>query len=277
MAPGRIAKQLVLGSSLVWRWSVLRTAVGDSVATMGDAVLTDDECAVAEDCALNALQLRAASGNDPAAPGEGFGDPLIADADPSWEDDSDEENDLGADATGYCTRNSRAKRCGLLRACHGRSYCVFGGYMVVPGRPCAGMESINGGNAHSYDYLFGVARRYCGGPGCVLMTNPVGHRTQDQLHIHFRRTSMMGPVMQSRLQAATCHEDGWVPFHAGCCGCGHSKARAFHGFPGVFSAVASAFGGGSLSSVGISVWFGCGKTIVLATTHCSIEHSVSAR
>lgn len=231
------------------------------------------------DCALNALQLRASGA-------EGDGQPLFAEADPAWDDETkfgsgpEEELGVATESEGhspYCVSHMVEERCGLYKHCRGRIYCVFGNYMVVPGRPCPGMEAINGGNAHNYDYLFGVARSLCGDPGCVLMTNPVGHRTQDQLHIHFRRFNKMGPSLKARLEDATCNAGGWVPFSPKCCGCGHSKARAFRGYPRIFSEVASAFGGHSLASVGISVWFGCGKTIVLATTHCSIEHSVSVR
>mmetsp|Transcript_54776 Transcript_54776/g.158486 ORF Transcript_54776/g.158486 Transcript_54776/m.158486 type:complete len:291 (+) Transcript_54776:63-935(+) len=290
MAASRVAKLLAAMSAA---WSPF-FAAGESGA-IHDAVVGDDECAAGEDCALNALQLRARSAADPAS---GDGEPLIAEALPAWDDPSklggpaaDPSEELGASTEvgyhhhhhsgghggAYCESHIEEERCGLYKHCRGMPYCVFGNYMVVPGKPCPGMESINGGNAHSYDYLFGVARAFCGYRGCVLMTNPVGHRTQDQLHIHFRHMIKSGPQMQASLEDATCNNDGWVHFNPHCCGCGHSKARAFSGRPGVFSEVAKAFGGGSLASVGISVWFGCGKTIILATTHCSIEHSVSVR
>jgi len=299
MAPARLSTLLAATSAA---WVCYARAAAPA---LDDAVLQDDECAVGEDCALNALQLRAAIVDHPSSadlppaadgpPAEGDDDddddskPLIAGANPAWSDPAnmgvgpeEEDGELGAateadSSKSYCARHLFQERCGLYAHCMGRPYCVFGNYMVVPGKPCPGMEAINGGNARSYDYLFGVARSRCGDPGCVLMTNPVGHRTQDQLHIHFRRMIKMGPAMKTSLEAATCHASGWVPFSPHCCGCGHGKARAFSGYPGVFSEVAKAFGGGSLGSVGISVFFGCGKTIILATTHCSIEHSVSER
>jgi len=263
--------QKLLGLALAWSWP---GAFATAYMPLDEAVLGDDECAAGGDCAFNALQLRAASADDPAGP-------LIAEADPSWDDPAElggeASDDLGTSVEGgYCSMLPNAKRCALYQKCRGRSYCIFGGYMVVPGEATAGMESINSGNAHHYDYLMGIARSHCGSPSCVLLTNPMGHRTQDQLHIHFRHFNGLGPSMHSKLMAATCQADGWVTFRTGCCGCGYSRARAFHGFPRVFTEAARAVGG-TLAGFGVSVWFGCGKTVVLATSMCSIEHSVSAR
>mmetsp|Transcript_95490 Transcript_95490/g.267460 ORF Transcript_95490/g.267460 Transcript_95490/m.267460 type:complete len:289 (+) Transcript_95490:93-959(+) len=256
-----------------------------------DALL-DDECSSADgaDCALSALQRRIRQASAPAqeevdeVDGTPLGQVFVADLPAGWNatDGNVEaqalarDGELHANSGTDCAMNPFARECLLYLSCFGRPYCVLGGYMVVPGKPVPGMESINSGNAKSFDYLMSVAHSMCSGTGCVLITNPVHHRTQDQLHIHFRHFNGLGPSMHSKLMAATCQADGWVTFRTGCCGCGYSRARAFHGFPRVFTEAARAVGG-TLAGFGVSVWFGCGKTVVLATSMCSIEHSVSAR
>jgi len=170
------------------------------------------------------------------------------------------------------------RNCALLMMCRGPRYCVLGGYMVVPGFAVAGMENINGGNAASFDYLMSAARSSCGSAGYVLITNPVGYRTQDQLHIHYRHLTEGGTSLKRRLEQAVCGKQGWHYFKK----CGDGKVRLYPHFPGVFSQVAAAYGGKSLANVGITVWFttACGnglQTIILATTHCSIEHEISKR
>ncbi|CAE8626854.1 unnamed protein product, partial [Polarella glacialis] len=102
--------------------------------------------------------------------------------------------------------------CMLADMCRGHDYCVIGGYMIVPGQDVAGMESINGGSAGSFDHLMQAARAQCGSTSCVLVTNPVGFRTQDQLHIHFRNYNGGGAAMKSRLEKALCGTSGWRPF-----------------------------------------------------------------
>lgn len=262
----------------------------------------DDECQ-GKGCALMALQLRSlpqvsqASSvafieqeivedilADNSTPNDDVEDDIQnVDLPPGWNDfpdvqhpeEQDTENSIAA--SGGCEHHTNEHRCYLFRACHGKHYCVINGYMIVPGRAVSGMESINGGNAGSLDFLMRAARGRCGSSSCVLITNPVGFRTQDQLHIHFRHYNGGGAGLKKRLEKSLCGSHGWKGFNE----CGSAKARLFSGFPGVFSSVASAYGGGSLANVGISVWFtsACGgfKTIVLATTHCSIEHSVSSR
>lgn len=183
------------------------------------------------------------------------------------------------DLTGQdCAQHPNSHNCALYRMCRHRRYCVVNGYLIVPGRSMPGMEAINSHTAGHWDFLWGAARSQCGSDSCVLITNPVGHRTQDQLHIHFRHYNGGGAALKGRLERAVCGKRGWRHFSE----CGSAKARLFSGMPGVFSTVAHAYGGGSLANVGITVWFThrCGgrqKTIVLATTHCSIEHTISAR
>mmetsp|Transcript_25619 Transcript_25619/g.77332 ORF Transcript_25619/g.77332 Transcript_25619/m.77332 type:complete len:286 (+) Transcript_25619:78-935(+) len=183
------------------------------------------------------------------------------------------------DLTGQdCAQHPNSHNCALYRLCRHRRYCVVNGYMIVPGHSLPGMEAINGHTAGHWDFLWGAARSQCGSDSCVLITNPVGHRTQDQMHIHFRHYNGAGAALKGRLERAVCGKRGWRHFSE----CGSAKARLFSGMPGVFSTVAHAYGGGSLANVGITVWFThrCGggqKTIVLATTHCSIEHTISAR
>jgi len=177
----------------------------------------------------------------------------------------------------YCPAHPWTSNCYLYKICRGHTYCVVGGYMIVVGAPVAGMESINLANARSFDYLFTLAREHCSDTHCVLITNPNHFRTQDQLHIHFRHYNVGGSYLKHRLERAVCGRSGWQAFTE----CGGAKARIFQHFPGVFSTVAVAYSG-NLGPVGITVWFtaACGngiQTIVLATTHCSIEHSISAR
>lgn len=168
--------------------------------------------------------------------------------------------------------------CALYHACRGRSVCVVNGYLVIPGAPLRGMEDINGGSAGRWDYLWSVARSQCGGEHCVLISNPAGFRTQHQMHLHYRAYNGGGAAMKRRLEQTLCGSSGWRHFSQ----CGGGKARLFDGMPGVFSAVAGAYGGRGLANIGITVWFtrACGggqKTMVLATAGCSIEHSISAR
>jgi len=283
--------ELVLILSVAQSCCVVAAAEVESVA-LDAALLADDHCAHGEDF-WNALQLRATRiepnttemGADVEA--EALGEPLFADAEPEWDDPTEMaiDSEMESDNTnasdevvkepGICM-HSGSKRCGSYLACRGRRYCVFGGYMVVPGVAIAGTESINTTNARGFDHLFNVARGLCGGVGCVLITNPLGHRAQDQLHINYRHFRALGTSMKARLEGKTCGHRGWVPFKTGCCGCEVGKARAFGYFPGVFSEVARAYRGRSLVGIGISVWFGCGKTIVLTTPRCSIDHPVCA-
>mmetsp|Transcript_15016 Transcript_15016/g.41147 ORF Transcript_15016/g.41147 Transcript_15016/m.41147 type:complete len:295 (-) Transcript_15016:121-1005(-) len=262
-----------------------------------DALL-DDECSSADgaDCALSALQRRIRQASAPAqeevdeVDGTPLGQVFVADLPAGWNatDGNVEaqalarDGELHANSGTDCAMNPFARECLLYLSCFGRPYCVLGGYMVVPGKPVPGMESINSGNAKSFDYLMSVAHSMCSGTGCVLITNPVHHRTQDQLHIHFRQYNPKGASVKKRLESAVCAKGGWVPFDVGSDGCASGKARVFNFFPGVFSQVAAAYGGGNLANVGISVWSTteCGvgvKTIVLTTTHCSIEHTISER
>lgn len=300
-------------------WGVVSSAALACVAAASaeplpsaELLMEDDECAgdESQDCTLNALQLRgieASAADDPApVPSAGAlpkdeGSEVDEDEDGAvyidlpadWDSSKDyppkstEEGAEHGDAEpknavdlangGHCQYNPRGHSCYISRACHGPRYCVLGNYMIVPGFPCAGMEAINGGNAGKFDYLMGAAKSRCGSTSCVLITNPIHHRTQDQMHIHYRHYNGGGHHLKTQLEHKLCGTHGWQDFHK----CGHAKARLYNGFPGVFSAVAGAYGGGSLANVGIAVFFTtkCGgyKTIILATTHCSIEHSISSR
>ncbi|CAE8597689.1 unnamed protein product [Polarella glacialis] len=253
-----------------------------------DVMAADDECVGSRggDCALSALQLRGDAHDQVDLANSGDEDAIYLDLPADYDDktmstvtvnDVDLSSNISSSSALHAEADCRG-HCALAHMCHGRSYCVIGGYMIVPGRDVAGMESINGGNAGSFNYLMGAARAHCGSTSCVLITNPVGFRSQDQLHIHFRHCNGGGAAMKHRLEKALCGTSGWHHFSA----CGGAKAQLFGGFPGVFSAVAGAYGGGSLANVGIAVFFttACGggmKTMVLATSHCSIEHSISSR
>lgn len=293
--PARLAALVILLSA--------SHAAAKETPRMDEVLSSDDECsAVGEGasaaCALIALQVRGARAGDVplTLPQDQHFDEVkvIDDLPEGWNasDIKDEEVQEGDDErdgnvtiyTHYhphranCAINPSASECFLYNACHGPRYCIIGSYMIVPGWPVAGMEDINGGNAGEYDFLMAAARAQCGSPSCVLITNPVGHRSQEQFHIHYRQYNGGGSAVKSRLETTLCGTSGWQYFSE----CGSAKARLYNEFPGVFSEVARAYHGISLANVGITVWFttACGaglKTMILATTHCSIEHSISSR
>mmetsp|Transcript_38625 Transcript_38625/g.62309 ORF Transcript_38625/g.62309 Transcript_38625/m.62309 type:complete len:284 (-) Transcript_38625:47-898(-) len=261
-------------------------SLGQEAMLDANVMAADDEClGTGRDCALSALQLRGETRAQADLAGSGDDDVIYLDLPPDYDDKTMstvmvDDADLSSNVSSKVLKEGAVchGHCMLAHMCRGRHYCVIGGYMIVPGQDVAGMESINGGNAGSYNYLMGAARAHCGSTSCVMITNPVGFRSQDQLHIHFRHYNGGGAAMKHRLEKALCGTSGWHHFSA----CGGGKAQLFGGFPGVFSAVAGAYGGGSLANVGIAVFFttACGggmKTMVLATSHCSIEHSISSR
>lgn len=173
--------------------------------------------------------------------------------------------------------NSGCEGCQLYNSCKGHSMCILYGFMVVPGSPLRGMEDISSGTAGAWDFLWPIARSHCGS-NCVLLTNPVNHREQHQMHVHFRQYQSGGAALKSRLEQALCGTSGWLPFGQ----CSNAKARLYDRMPGVFSAVAAAYGGGSLANIGISVWFtsACGggqQVILLATSGCSLVGSIGGR
>lgn len=279
----------------------------DGAARLLEGALEEDDicdAAAGSSCELSLRQLRgervaaavarhaaeAAEAAAPVEPSPDFSDVLFFNVtglsdDPEGEEGNGAGTKLGAensvsDPSQSCASplNSDSADCYLYHACQGRAACVINGYLVVPGAPLRGMEDINGANAAQWDFLFSVAQGQCGSPSCVIITNPVHHRTQHQMHLHYRQYNDGGAALKSRLEKALCGSSGWRPFSE----CGSAKARLFDSTPGVFSSVAAAYGGGSLAHVGITVWFtsACGgglKTMILATTHCSIEHSISAR
>lgn len=182
-----------------------------------------------------------------------------------------------------CVHNSYHSSCYLYLACvlsaHPRSqtYCDFGGYMIVPTFPISGTESITRSNAGDVDYLMVAAYNRCSSSSCVLMVNPIMHRTQNQLHLHYRHYNAGGTILKQNLEAVTCNETtAWHGFNM----CAYGQARAFEGFPNVFSEVVAGCGQDSLNHVAITVFpSACGgaKTIVLTGMYCSIEHDISAR
>lgn len=219
------------------------------------ALQQDDECASSgEACGLNALQLR--SEEDREEPDSNFTNLDHIDPD---------DEQLGAHyADGF-----------LANLCHGTSYCAIAGYMIVAGHGDAkGMESIHNSNVGYYDSMLRAAYNRCASGSCVIITNPVGHRTQSRFHIHYRRYNGGGASLKHRLEKQICGSHGWQNFAE----CGTGKAKYFGGYPSVFREVLGQYGG-HLANVGVTVWPGaCGHgVIVLATTHCSIEHSISAR
>lgn len=285
--------------------AVLSADVSPRLTIADVALVQDDECSAEdpEGCAFNALQLRGVTVAEPLAgessDGKEIGDDvaIIDELPPDFphqlgsEEESEDEAGKESEADlapasyhgGGCPAHPTTKNCYLYAMCPSTMrYCLFGGHIIVPGRYVRGMENINGANAASFEYLMTKAHQLCSDSHCVLLVNPVGYRTQEQLHIHFRRYNKGGANMKRALEAAVCGRgSGWHNFAPAGCG-GDSKARVFGHWPAVFEVVAEAYGGGSLANVGITVWesSSCGggsRTIVQTVTHCSIEHTVSDR
>jgi len=133
----------------------------------------------------------------------------------------------------------------------------------------AGIETVNGGNAHYYNQGMDQARHRCGGPSCALIVNPPGHRTKDIFHIHFVHYHSYGSNLKRELESRVCSRSGW--HHGGPC---HGKAAFFPGFPGIFS---KAMTGGSIHHASLIAWpMSCGGrgTIVELAYGCSVEHQI---
>jgi len=133
-----------------------------------------------------------------------------------------------------------------------------------------GMESISGRNVGYYNKGMYAARSRCGGSHCALITNPAGHRSIHQFHIHFVHFGGYGANLKRRLEKRVCGKGGW---HGGGLPC-HGKAAFFRGFPGVFSKAMSA---GGIRHASVVAWpSSCGGrgTIVEVAYGCSIEHQI---
>jgi len=133
-----------------------------------------------------------------------------------------------------------------------------------------GVESITEGNAGYYDAGMSAARARCGDAGCALITNPPGHRTVANFHIHFVHFGGYGADLKRRLEGEVCGRSGW---RGGSLPCG-GRAALFPGFPGVFSC---AMAGGGLHHASVIAWpASCGGsgTIVELAYDCSIEHQI---
>lgn len=233
---------------------------GADVDSLVDAVAGDDECAGDDaSCALNALQLRGAQLDES-----------------SVEELDDSEDEIDVIDTDLDLESADVPPTYLGSMCNGVAYCMSGGYMVVAGESRAhGMENINYGDVSYYDKLGRAALRGCSNSYCVIMTNPVGHRTQDRFHIHYRYYNGGGAHLKSQLEHSVCGRSGWHGFNK----CGHAKVRFYEGQPSLFRAALDGHGGG-LAHVGVTAFpSSCGGrgTIVLLTSHCSIEHSISSR
>jgi hypothetical protein len=270
------------------------------VDSLHNALVRDDECELGEQCALNALQMRSKqtvrdipaeeSGDEQTLREEWASDMDLPDLwDPKLAANVSELAANGSAATGEvetpqfhywssCRHRSGRSSCYLYRACRyshvNSTYCVYGHYMIVPKFPISGTESIDAGNAAGVDHVMRAAHDRCNHTGCVLMVNPAHHRTQDQLHLHFRHYNGYGHHLKSELEHVACNREGWHSFHK----CSHGLVQAFDGFPDVFTEVVRAYGNRTLRSTGITVFpAACGgnKTIVLGTQHCSLEHSIT--
>lgn len=134
----------------------------------------------------------------------------------------------------------------------------------------AGVESITSGNVGYYNAGMYAARARCGGAGCALITNPPGHRSVNQFHIHFVHFHGYGASLKRRLESRVCGRSGW---HGGGLPCG-GRAAYFPGFPGVFRAAMAA---GGIHHASVIAWpAACGGrgTIVEMAYGCSIEHQI---
>merc|ERR1711957_1010626 len=83
-------------------------------------------------------------------------------------------------------------------AVNGTRYCVYGNYMIVPAFGISGTEGINHDNSQDVDLLMHAAYDHCNSTSCVLMVNPMHHRTQNQLHLHFRHYNGGGAHLKFR-------------------------------------------------------------------------------
>jgi len=222
----------------------------------------DDECLAGQrSCGLNALQVRAPSPSPRQAPAaEPPAGADLAPA-PSFLEDS--------------ARFPPSPPDGLLaRSCNNGRYCIWN-YLITSGRKDAiGIESINAHNVGYYDGLMSAARGVCGGPQCVIMVNPMHHRTQSRFHIHARRYSKRGGPLKQRLERRLCRGSRhWVRGGLPCNG----QAQFFSGFPPVFS---EAMKTGNIAHAAVTAFpSSCGGrgSIILLSYHCSIEHSISPR
>jgi len=133
-----------------------------------------------------------------------------------------------------------------------------------------GMESISRHNVGYYDKGMYAARKYCGGHGCALITNPKCCRSMHVFHVHYVHYHGYGVHLHKKLESKVCGRHGW---HGGGLPC-HGKAAYFPGFPGVFSV---AMHGGDIGGASVVAWpASCGGhgTIVQLAYHCSIEHQI---
>jgi len=133
-----------------------------------------------------------------------------------------------------------------------------------------GTESISRRNVGYYNKGMYAARAHCGGPGCALITNPMGHRSVGVFHIHFVHYHGYGARLHKKLESKVCGTHGWRRGGLPCAG----KAAYYPGFPGVFSA---AMGGGGIGSASVVAWpASCGGrgTIVQLAYGCSLEHKI---
>jgi len=279
-------------------------------------VAMDDECELGSDCALNALQFLATRSSSPPvivpAPDaaeykvltlpEGWtadmdfpetwnprvagGDDRGSNRDDSLEDALSVKMEANAQSQSGCQYHSRPSSCFLFRDCvyghhavNGTRYCVYGNYMIVPAFGISGTEGINHDNSQDVDLLMHAAYDHCNSTSCVLMVNPMHHRTQNQLHLHFRHYNGGGAHLKRQIEELACNNSNytteWHHFHK----CKDGKVKAYSHFPNVFSEVVEAYGNHSLANKGITVFpSACGDknmTLVLGTGHCSIEHSIT--
>jgi len=192
-----------------------------------------------------------------------------------------------------CKQNQHSHGCFLYRHCvkatkgsADSQYCVMSGYTIVPSFPITGTESINQGNSIHVDPIMDAAYTHCSSSKCVLMVNPKGHRTQEQLYIHYRHyNNNAGHRLKTTLESTACYQSGWHKVHGvpDLHKCKTAQVRVYAQHPtDIFSQVAEAqgkHGKHDLDGVGVTVYpKACPrgkKTMVLFTEHCTIEKSIS--
>jgi hypothetical protein len=160
--------------------------------------------------------------------------------------------------------NYHMEGCFLYRACEAQESdpCLLYGYMVLPKRPTAGLESI-GNDPGAFDVLARKARSLCG--SCILLVNPPGYRTQHQLHLHYRHPRPEGLELTRRLERAVCASPGWRPFSI----CEGGEAVRLSSLSPFSKAAERDLGG-----AGISVYPSVCGELLLLSRHCTLEHRV---
>jgi len=285
--------------------AVLKEAGDDAAATTGDEEADDEVAPSADADAADAdAAAPAASGASEAAEDNASAEDAAASSEEATTTEVATTTEAKTTTTtqkryfdSVCAHDAQSHGCFLYRHCvkvasgqgHANpdnKYCVMSGYTVVPAFPITGTESINVRNSMHVDPIMDAAYEKCSSSKCVLMVNPRGHRTQEQLYIHYRHyNNGGGSRLKTQLETTACYQSGWHKVHGipELHKCKSAQVRVYSQHPtDIFSQVAEAqgkHGKKSLDGVGVTVYpRACPrskKTMVLFTEHCTIEKSIS--